>query len=114
MAAIATIADAVPLRGENRVIAALGLRELRKPVGAGLRALFAAAALDPAAKQLTGFDVAFRLAPRINAAGRMDVASEVIELFTTRDVEPRPGTGRQARAAQPRAPRHRSLRAHLD
>ena len=85
MAAIATIADAVPLRGENRVIAALGLRELRKPVGAGLRALFAAAALDPAAKELTGFDVAFRLAPRINAAGRMDVASEVIELFCTRD-----------------------------
>ena len=85
MAAIATIADAVPLSGENRVIAALGLRELRKPVGAGLRALFAAAALDPAARQLTGFDVAFRLAPRINAAGRMDVASEVIELFTTRD-----------------------------
>ena len=85
MAAIATVADAVPLRGENRTIAALGLRELRKPVGAGLRALFAAAALDPAAKELTGFDVAFRLAPRINAAGRMDVASEVIELFCTRD-----------------------------
>jgi len=85
MAAIATIADAVPLKGENRVIAALGLRELRSPVGAGLRALFAVAALDPAAKQLTGFDVAFRIAPRINAAGRMDIASEVIELFTTRD-----------------------------
>ena len=86
MAAIATIADAVPLRGENRVIAALGLRELRRPVGAGLRALFAAAALDPASKELTGYDVAFRLAPRINAAGRMDVASEVIELFCTRDL----------------------------
>ena len=86
MAAIATIADAVPLRGENRTIAALGLRELRRPMGVGLRALFAAAQLDPTAKQLTGFDVAFRLAPRINAAGRMDVASEVIELFTTRDV----------------------------
>jgi len=85
MAAIATIADAVPLHRENRVIAALGLGELRKPVGAGLRALFAAAVLDPAARQLTGFDVAFRLAPRINAAGRMDVASDVIELFTTRD-----------------------------
>ena len=85
MAAIATIADAVPLRGENRVIAALGLRELRRPVGAGLRALFAAAQLDPAAKPLTGFDVAFRLAPRINAAGRMDVASDIIELFCTRD-----------------------------
>ena len=85
MAAIATIADAVPLQGENRVIAALGLRELRSPVGAGLRALFAVAALDPGAKQITAFDVAFRLAPRINAAGRMDVASEVIELFCTRD-----------------------------
>jgi single-stranded-DNA-specific exonuclease len=85
MAAIATIADAVPLRGENRVIATLGLRELRHPAGTGLRALFAAAALDPAARQITGFDVAFRIAPRINAAGRMDVASEVIELFTTRD-----------------------------
>ena len=85
MAAIATIADAVPLKGENRVIAALGLKELRRPAGVGLRALFAVSALDPAAKPLTGFDVAFRLAPRINAAGRMDVASEVIELFTTRD-----------------------------
>ena len=85
MAAIATIADAVPLRGENRVIAALGLRELRRPVGAGLRALFAAAQLDPATRPITGFDVAFRLAPRINAAGRMDVASDIIELFCTRD-----------------------------
>ena len=85
MAAIATIADAVPLRGENRAIAAIGLRELRRPAGAGLRALFQTAALDPSTNPLTGFDVAFRLAPRINAAGRMDVASQVIELFTTRD-----------------------------
>ena len=85
MAAIATIADAVPLQGENRVIAALGLRQLRHPAGAGLCALFDAAALDPAAREVTSFDVAFRLAPRINAAGRMDVASEVIELFTTRN-----------------------------
>ena len=85
MAAIATIADAVPLQGENRTIASLGLHELRRPAGAGLRALFAVAALDPASKPLSGFDVAFRLAPRINAAGRMDVASEVIELFCTRD-----------------------------
>ena len=87
MAAIATIADAVPLKGENRTIATLGLRGLRRPAGAGLRALFKVAALDPASKELTGYDVAFRLAPRINAAGRMDVASEVIELFTTRSAE---------------------------
>jgi single-stranded-DNA-specific exonuclease len=87
MAAIATIADAVPLKGENRTIATLGLRGLRRPAGAGLRALFKVAALDPATKELTGYDVAFRLAPRINAAGRMDVASEVIELFSTRSAE---------------------------
>jgi single-stranded-DNA-specific exonuclease len=85
IAAIATIADAVPLKGENRVIAALGLKELRRPAGVGLRALFTAAALDPAARAITGFDVAFRLAPRINAAGRMDVAGDVVELFTTHD-----------------------------
>jgi single-stranded-DNA-specific exonuclease len=85
LAAIATIADAVPLHGENRTLAALGLRELRRPMGVGLRALFAAAKLDPSTKQITGYDVAFRLAPRLNAAGRMDVASEVIELFTTRN-----------------------------
>jgi single-stranded-DNA-specific exonuclease len=85
MAAIATIADAVPLQGENRTIASLGLRELRRPVGAGLRALFAVAALDPSCKPISGFDIGFRLAPRINAAGRMDVASDVIELFSTRD-----------------------------
>jgi single-stranded-DNA-specific exonuclease len=52
-----------------------------------LRALFAVATLDPSCKPITGFDVAFRLAPRINAAGRMDVASEVIELFSTRDAK---------------------------
>jgi single-stranded-DNA-specific exonuclease len=87
MAAIATIADAVPLKGENRTIATLGLRGLRRPAGTGLRALFKVAALDPATRELTGYDVAFRLAPRINAAGRMDVASEVIELFSTRNAE---------------------------
>jgi len=85
LAAIATIADAVPLRGENRTIAALGLKELRNPVAVGLKALFSVARIDPSAHELTGMDVGFRLGPRINAAGRMDVASEVVELFTTRD-----------------------------
>jgi single-stranded-DNA-specific exonuclease len=85
MLAIATVADAVPLRGENRVIASVGLEQLRQPASAGLRALMKVANLSPAERAPTAMDLAFRLAPRINAAGRMDVASDVVELFTTRD-----------------------------
>jgi single-stranded-DNA-specific exonuclease len=85
MLAIATVADAVPLLGENRVFASVGLEQLRRPASAGLRSLMQVAKLDPAQRPLTATDLAFRLAPRINAAGRMDVASDVIELFTTRD-----------------------------
>ncbi len=85
MLVIATVADAVPLLGENRVIASLGIAELRRPVNHGLRALFAVTQLDPAKRGLTATDIGFRIGPRINAAGRMDVASEVVELFTTRD-----------------------------
>jgi single-stranded-DNA-specific exonuclease len=85
MLVIATVADAVPLLGENRVIASLGIDGLRRPVNAGLRALLAVAQLDPAKRCLTAADIGFRIGPRINAAGRMDVASDVVELFTTRD-----------------------------
>ena len=84
LVAIATIADSVPLEGENRVIAALGLRELRNPVQPGLRALMQVAEI-PAKRVPTATEVGFRLAPRINAAGRMDIASDVVELFLTRD-----------------------------
>jgi len=84
LVAIATIADSVPLEGENRVIAALGLRELRNPVQAGLRALMEVAQI-PVDRAPTATEVGFRIAPRINAAGRMDVASDVVELFLTRD-----------------------------
>jgi single-stranded-DNA-specific exonuclease len=83
--AIATVADAVPLLGENRVFVALGIQELQRPVHSGLRALMKVAQLDPAQRKLTPIDIGFRLAPRINAAGRMDIASEVVELFTTKD-----------------------------
>ena len=82
--AIATIADAVPLVGENRVFAKLGLDGLRKPVNAGLKALLEVAQLT--SKPIDTGDVAFRIAPRINAAGRMDVAQDVVELFTVKDV----------------------------
>ena len=85
LVAIATVADSVDLTGENRAIVWLGLRELANPVQPGLRALMQVAklALD---KAPTAMEVGFRLAPRINAAGRMDIASEVVELFLTRDV----------------------------
>ncbi len=86
MLAIATVADAVPLLGENRVFASVGLEQLRRPASAGLRSLMQTAKLDPKQRALTAMDLAFRIAPRINAAGRMDVASDVVELFTTRDV----------------------------
>ncbi|HEY4052037.1 MAG TPA: single-stranded-DNA-specific exonuclease RecJ, partial [Acidobacteriaceae bacterium] len=85
MLAIATVADAVPLLGENRVFLRLGLDELRRPVNQGLRRLIELANLDPAQRRLTATDLAFRIAPRINAAGRMDVATDVVDLFTTRD-----------------------------
>jgi single-stranded-DNA-specific exonuclease len=87
MVAIATIADAVPLIGENRVIAKLGLQGLRDPRNPGLCALMQIAQLQDKQRCLTASDVAFRIAPRINAAGRMDIAQSVIDLFGTRDAE---------------------------
>jgi len=86
MAAIATIADAVPLVGENRVIARLGLAGLRDPRNLGLKALMEVAGID-LSRRLSAVDVAFKLAPRLNAAGRMDVAQDVVELFTVRDAD---------------------------
>jgi len=82
--AIATIADAVPLTGENRVFAALGLDALRRAVNPGLKALLEAAQISANRPPSSG-EVGFRIAPRINAAGRMDVARDVIELFSVKD-----------------------------
>ena len=83
IAAIATIADSVPLVGENRVIASLGLNALRSAVNPGLKALLEVAQLG--GKPLRSGEVGFRIAPRINAAGRMDIAKDVIELFSVKD-----------------------------
>jgi single-stranded-DNA-specific exonuclease len=84
LVAIATIADSVPLTGENRAIAALGLAALANPVQPGLRALMQLAKI-PLDRAPTAAEVGFRIAPRINAAGRMDIADDVVELFLTRD-----------------------------
>ncbi|MFL6300874.1 MAG: single-stranded-DNA-specific exonuclease RecJ [Terriglobales bacterium] len=86
MVAIATIADAVPLTGENRVFTKLGLDGLRRLVNPGLRALFEVAKVGDRPGGVSASDIGFRVAPRLNAAGRMDVAKDVIELFTTKDV----------------------------
>jgi len=82
--AIATIADAVPLTGENRVFAKLGLDGLRSPKNLGLRSLLEVAQLS-VSRPLTSGEIAFRIAPRLNAAGRMDVARDVVELFSVKD-----------------------------
>jgi single-stranded-DNA-specific exonuclease len=81
--ALGTIADVVPLVGENRVMVHFGLAGMREPSQAGLAALLAVSGLEGRAVA-TG-DVAFRLAPRLNAAGRMENARDVIDLFTTSD-----------------------------
>ena len=84
LVAIATVADVVPLTGENRIIVAHGLRGLNTVRNPGLRALLEVAGFTgqsaPNARQ-----VAFQIAPRMNAAGRMDTARDVVELFLTTD-----------------------------
>jgi len=82
--AIATIADSVPLTGENRVFAKIGLDELRRAVNPGLKALLEVAQIS-SKRPPTSTEVAFRIAPRINAAGRMDIARDVIDLFSSKD-----------------------------
>jgi single-stranded-DNA-specific exonuclease len=83
--AIATVADVVPLLGENRVMVSLGLQGLNRVVNPGLKALLEVCELNATGRPPSAHEVAFRIAPRINAAGRMDVAKDVVELFTAKD-----------------------------
>lgn len=82
--AIGTVADVAKLTGENRTIVALGLQDLPRATNPGLRALMEVAGCGDG---MTAYDIGFRLGPRINAAGRMDAARAVVELFSTRDPE---------------------------
>src|SRR6185312_17084915 len=84
MVAIGTVADVAKLVGENRAIVALGLSDLPRARNRGLRALIEIAGCGDDG-EMSAYDLGFRIGPRINAAGRMDAASAVVELFDTRD-----------------------------
>jgi single-stranded-DNA-specific exonuclease len=83
LVALATVADMVPLVGENRRLVRQGLHVLRDSPRVGLRALMVAARVDPEA--IDSGALGFRLAPRINAAGRLYRADAGVELMLTRD-----------------------------
>src|SRR6185312_13202238 len=83
LVAVATIADVVPLVDENRGLVRAGLRRLARTTRPGLRALMATAKVDRA--RVGASDVGFRLAPRINAAGRLCHPGEALELLLTTD-----------------------------
>ncbi len=84
MVAIGTIADIMKLTGENRAIVSLGLQDLPKARNFGLRALMEIADCNSG---MTSYDIGYRIAPRINAAGRMDEALTVIRLFEAKTFE---------------------------
>ncbi|MFO7964739.1 MAG: single-stranded-DNA-specific exonuclease RecJ [Desulfobacterales bacterium] len=83
LVAIGTIADMVPIIGENRILTRAGLDMLGFSNRIGLMSLFESSGLDH--HFITAEDVAFRLAPRLNAAGRLDHARMAVELFTCSD-----------------------------
>jgi single-stranded-DNA-specific exonuclease len=85
LVAIGTVADVVPLTGENRVIVRHGLDGLASVRNPGLRALLDVAGF--AGKTPSSRQIAFQIAPRLNAAGRMDTARAVVELFLTADAD---------------------------
>lgn len=84
-AALGTIADVSPLVDENSVFVTFGLEALRRTRAKGLRALLAKARL--ADKRIDGFDVAFKIAPRLNAVGRLGKAADTLDLLTTESDE---------------------------
>ena len=83
LAALGTIADLVPLQDENRFLVQAGLKELAVTNRPGLQALYRLASLDPAS--LDAGTVAFQIAPRLNAPGRMSHARDSLQLLTTAD-----------------------------
>lgn len=83
--AIGTVADVAQLTGENRTIVSIGLKDLHRATNPGLRALLEVSGCADA-RAVKAFDLGFRIGPRINAAGRMDAARAVVELFESDDM----------------------------
>ena len=84
LAALGTIADVVPLKGENRMLAHFGLGGLKQSQLTGIKALIESAKLT--GQNLDSYHVGFLLAPRLNACGRMGHAREAVEMLTTADL----------------------------
>lgn len=84
-ASIGTIADMVPLKGENRFIASFGLKKLKETRNPGLLALMKVARIDKT--QITSSNISFGIAPRLNAAGRIASAAVSVDLFLEKDKE---------------------------
>ena len=82
--AIGTVADMMNLTGENRAIVSIGLQDLPKTVNYGLKALMEVA---DCRSEMSSYTIGFRIAPRINAAGRMDAARHVVDLFEAETFE---------------------------
>ena len=82
LVALGTIADLVPVTGENRILIRAGLDRLNQTRRPGLLALKAVAGIG---KELAGYEVGYRLGPRLNAAGRLENAREALELLETGD-----------------------------
>ena len=85
IAAMATVADLVPLTGENRKIVRIGLKKMRETPCIGLKALLSSAGLGN--KKISAGHVAFQIAPRLNSVGRLKTAREGLKLLLTEDAE---------------------------
>lgn len=84
LVALGTVADLAPLVGENRALVRSGLMRMRQPTRQGLLALMGVAGINP--RQINANDIGFGLGPRLNAAGRLDLAQAALNLLLSEDI----------------------------